>query len=66
MFAIGVPYFRHYKLKIVRLMVIAILNADINAKNSNDSKVSVPPSALPFNSVQKNNGKDGNMSEKVA
>ena len=49
LFAIVDSYFRNYLLS--RLMVIAILNADVNPKNSNDSKVRVDccPSVQPSN-----------------
>ena len=70
LFAIGAPYFRNYLLKISRIAVIAILNADVNPKNSNDSNVSIKPSTLttskPLDSLQKNNGEDGKMSENIA
>ena len=70
LFAIGEPYFRNYLLKISRIALIAILNADVNPKNSNDSNVSIKPSTLttskPLDSLQKNNGEDGKMSEKIA
>ena len=69
LFAIGAPYFRNYPLKISRIALIAILNADVNPKNSNDSNVSALSSTLrsvPLDSLQKNNGEDGKMSEKIA